>query len=215
MEDVSLLRRILCYAIGYPIGFAIMGSVISRQIFNSFVRPMSQPWEDDPTYPVAIFGWSNESCVFAGSLPTLAVERGRTNYVPILVIYVWRDDEHNHPKQVTVRMTAGNSCYPVNREAISHLSEKELLKIEGECLQNGKYDKNLFFNTGSWLSFEPEQFELYDRQIKMVLMKIDVPANLPKEYDKGLTVTPLPRVVKPSSGEIGGGASGINVWIVD
>ena len=199
----------------------MVGWVISRGIVRSLTRPAMdrEPWKQDTTYPVEFFGWSNVSEVMVGSLPVLAAQRGRTAYVPLQLIYVWRDNGHNHPKQVTVRMSGFNKCHPISKMAVAHLSRHEVEKMEHECLQTGKYDKGLFFNTADWLSFQPEELELYDRQIGKVVMKIAIPSDLSREYDKGLAVLPLPRVIKPDQKQanhnIGGGSVGINIWIVD
>ena len=218
----SLFKRILCDIQTYPIGAGILAYYLSRDILTSFGL-LTSPTDnlDDGTYPVDVFGGSNISHVSVGNQPVLACQRGRPTLVSLLLIYVWRDNGHNHPKKVRVRIEPVNRCFPVNSNVASQFTRKELDKMEHECFQHGKYDSSLLFNTGKWLSFEPSELELVDRQIKAVKMRIDIPPDLSKEYDKGLHVMAIPKVIEPgpeNSAEaypIGTSSSGINIWIVD
>lgn len=154
-----------------------------------------EPWKAETRYRVDIFGWSNRSSVLVGNQPRLASERGNPIHVPLLLLYVWRDNHDNQPKQVTVEMQALNSICPYDLDTISHLSRHERSALMHGA-ESGTFDRNLFFNTADWISFEPKRLELYDLPLEVVQMIISVPKDLPHQI-KGAEFSVLPKTIKP------------------
>src|SRR5689334_17418740 len=118
-----------------------------------------EPWKSETSFPVDVFGWSSRSNVSIGNQPILAGQRGKPTLVTLLLLYVWRDNGDNHPKKVTVRIEPMDQWFAIDKEKIPHGYFKERVVNDeiSEIEEPESYDENLFFNTGKWISFEPEQ----------------------------------------------------------
>jgi hypothetical protein len=182
---------------------------------------MSEPWYEDKSYPVDIFGSMNTSAVLLGDLPLLAVKRAGPTFVKLLLLYVWRNSEDNNPKEVTVILDTHSQLFIRDIRAHRHLSEADLRRLCSEAQETGYYDRNLFFNTAEWVSFEPKQLKLYHMRTATVEMTINVPPDIPRNNDTGdLSIMVIPKVVEsllpnggsPNTGTMGGG---INFRIID
>ena len=147
----------------------------------------------------------------SGDESVIEVRIGQSVVVPIKAVYVHEDADKINPKQVSIMMEPGDSYAPLRGS--ESLSQEELLREYSKC-SGEQYDDTLFFNTGKLLSFPDESnIELNDREIKMVNMKITIPANIPIELvRKRVTIMPWCRVnpdtVRP-------GSRGLNLKILE
>lgn len=141
--------------------------------------------------------------------------RGEAVSSKLKLIYVPRSNYS--PEKVVVRMQPGRMLHPNSKAMRLHLPIDELWKKLHECEKTGKDPEELFFDSVGFVSFEPEEIELYDRQIDEVTMKVAIPSDLPDSIGIGkgkrsLIVVPVPKVVTPSN--VGTAYGGINIRII-
>src|SRR5436853_1570954 len=138
----------------------------------------------------------------SGDESVIEVRIGQSVVVPIKAVYVHKNADKISPKQVNIMMEPGDSY--ASLKGAEALTQEELLKEYSKC-SGEQYDDTLFYNTGKLLSFPDESnIELHDREIKIVNMKITIPANIPIELvRKRVTIMPRCRVnrdtVRPGS----------------
>src|SRR5437867_9032290 len=92
------------------------------------------------------------------------------------------------------------SLHPNSKALSLHLPIDELWKTLLECEKTGKDPEGLFFDSAGLVSFEPQEIELYDRQIDELTMRVAIPSDLPDSIGKGkrkrsLMVRPFPKLL--------------------
>jgi hypothetical protein len=112
------------------------------------------------------------------------IQRGQNADIPMKIMYVFRDDGQNNPRQVTVRDLRALD-YPLPLSATKNLSNKEFIEACGELLLSGKRSNQFFYNTAKLVSFpdfaDNTVIELNDREKKSIKVKVSIPSDFPDE----------------------------------
>lgn len=114
-------------------------------------------------------------------------QKGRSLQVPICITYVCGADAPKSPQEVTAKIFPISWPHPLT--STEKLPSYQVLNMQAEYINTGKYDKNLLYDTAQLISFPSMRLDtssyntiqLYDSKEETINMRITIPPDFPDD----------------------------------
>ena len=120
-------------------------------------------------------------------LTNVLTQKGRSIQIPICVAYSCGADAPNSPKEVTAKIFPSRWPHPLT--STENLPSYQVLNMQTEYINTGKYDKNLLYDTAQLISFPNLRLgtkgyftvQLYDRKEVTINIDLTIPLDFPDD----------------------------------
>jgi hypothetical protein len=121
-------------------------------------------------------------------LINVQTQKGWSLQVPICITYLSGGaDSPNNPQEVIARIFPNSWPHPLS--SAEKLPPYQVLNMQAEYIQTGKYDKNLLYDTAHLISFPGMKLDpggyatihLYENKEETINMRITIPQGFPDD----------------------------------